>query len=146
MSDAATASTPGPIPMGTTRAGTAEEEIGARVSDVLRAHLLAGSSLRSLAETLGINAETLRRMYLNQRPSAQLLSLLCEKCGVSGDWLLMGIGPQMKAEIIQECLRNATAPELCQAVARRWRDLQEQIERITLLHAPADARASTIGR
>ena len=61
-----------------------------RVAEVLASIRRGGKSLREVGLTLGINHETLRRMYTGQLPSAELLVRLCEEYGINGDWLLTG--------------------------------------------------------
>ncbi|MBX3405108.1 MAG: helix-turn-helix transcriptional regulator [Phycisphaeraceae bacterium] len=56
-----------------------------------------GRSVWGLEDELGVSRENIRRvMHGASRPSARLLVAICERLGVSADWLLLGRGP-MKA-------------------------------------------------
>ena len=118
-------------------------QIAERVASVLLPHL-EGSSMHKLGTTLRINRETLRRMYADQKPSVELLVRICEKFGISGEWLLTGKGPQRREELKKFALQEASPGELYQAVAQRLNCVEEQLARLAILEAERTNRTSRV--
>lgn len=116
-------------------------QIAERVASVLLPHL-EGSSMHKLGTTLRINRETLRRMYADQKPSVELLARICEKFGISGEWLLTGKGPQRREELKKFALQEASPGELYQAVAQRLNCVEEQLARLAILEADKTSMSS----
>lgn len=99
-----------------------EGSVAERVRLVLDQLMSEGESLRSIAELIRINYETLRRSYHGQTPSADVLVRLSERFGIRGEWLLMGTGPRMQNQYTHSTLATATAADLFRALAARWKD------------------------
>ncbi len=83
------------------------------------AHALEGRSYRKLAERLGVNQETLRRMVVTRTCSVKLLTPLCEAFEINAHWLLTGMGEPTRRDERRAQLAKATPTELCRALAEK---------------------------
>lgn len=91
----------------------------ARQQLVLRLREAAGSrNNREIGEALGFSPETVRRYMTGvSPPCVAFVIALCERFGVSADWLVLGAGPMSPGERDLEALRRASAAALFARVA-----------------------------
>ncbi|MBX3403002.1 MAG: helix-turn-helix transcriptional regulator [Phycisphaeraceae bacterium] len=70
-----------------------------------------GRSVWGLENELGVSRENIRRvMHGASRPSARLLVAICERLGVSADWLLLGRGAMTCAPSARPRERSKAGP------------------------------------
>ncbi len=101
------------------------------LADRLR-HLARLSGTIGLARAGGCSAETVRRYLRGARPSAIVLARICERLGVSADWLLAGLGAPSESQQRRSALRACSLPDLLREclvrAERRARQIQGSIE------------------
>lgn len=88
---------------------------------------LSGVSYSELSRMLGMNHETVRRIFRGGSPTAQFMGGLAKQYGISPHWLLLGEGPRKCAELAQWAMLQADVPELLHALARKWTDLSDSL-------------------
>ena len=76
-------------------------------------------SYRQIAERVGMNAESVRRYMYGYAVPAEFIAAICREYGVSGSWLLLGLGTRTLAEHRLEAVRSATTQELLDVIAER---------------------------
>lgn len=91
----------------------------ARQQLVTRLREAAGArNNREIGEALGFSPETVRRYMTGvSPPCVAFVIALCERFGVSADWLVLGAGPKSPGERDLEALRRASAAALFARVA-----------------------------
>ncbi len=91
----------------------------ARQQLVTRLREAAGArNNREIGEALGFSPETVRRYMTGvSPPCVAFVIALCERFGVSADWLVLGAGPMSPSERDLEALRRASAASLFARVA-----------------------------
>lgn len=62
----------------------------------------AGRSYKQLSDLTGTHPETVRRYMQGQAPSTDFLSQLCIALELNADWLLLGRGPMLAPEAIDD--------------------------------------------
>jgi len=68
-----------------------------QAEDAVRSRLLEATgdmSIAGLADTLGLNRESVRRAIRGQTISLEIVLRACVCFHISGEWLLFGIGPK----------------------------------------------------
>lgn len=108
----------------------------------------AGRTYRHVAELTSTNAETVRRYMNGQSPSAEFLQAMCAALGLSGTWLLTGVGPMRADEITSAALRQADPSDLLGAMAGSIETLIDRVSRLELyVHTmETRVRAGQVGR
>lgn len=106
-----------------------------------RLHAVAGHlSYRRLAELTGQNSETVRRYMQGQSPSVEFVSALCDRLGVSGEWLLTSRGPKLQKDTKDHALRQSSPGELLAAMAAALESLAERVDRLEAFTQTLDVR------
>lgn len=95
--------------------------VTSRLAEAIAVVLASGLSQQVVSDRLCISTETLRRMRLGQSSSSMVVSRFCDAFGVSGEWLLMGIGPMLRADVVRSELREASISDICLALAAQSR-------------------------
>lgn len=87
-------------------------------------------SLRRVAELTRCPPETVRRYLNGQSPSVEFLTALCDRAGLSPQWLLLGVGPMHTRDVRPAALREANPGELLAAIADTLSRLEDRVARI----------------
>ena len=77
------------------------------------------ASYRQIADRVEMNAESVRRYMHGQAVPAEFIAAVCRAYGVSGSWLLLGIGPRTLDADRSATIRSATTEELLAAISER---------------------------
>lgn len=112
--------------------------------DFIRDHELSKVSYSELARVLGMNHETVRRIFRGGAPTAQFMGGLAKHYGISPLWLLLGEGPRRCAELAQWAMLQADVPELLHALAQKWTDLSHNLSLASRFLSRSDARAEAV--
>lgn len=79
--------------------------------------VLKGQSCRTIAMRTGTHPETVRRYLAFGHPSVEFVGMIAREYGISGDWLLLGIGTARPQERVERALRDASLPRLLRGIA-----------------------------
>jgi transcriptional regulator with XRE-family HTH domain len=93
-------------------------------------HAAGKTSFRQLSKLTDTHPETVRRYMHGQAPSASFIQAFCEALGISGDWLLSGIGPMNRRDVESFALKNAEASTLWVAIAESLFSIKGRIDDI----------------
>jgi transcriptional regulator with XRE-family HTH domain len=95
------------------------QDLGAAAGLHERLHIACrGLSVREVADITGLNHETVRRYLNGTVPSISFVANLAIALAISSDWLLLGLGPIYRVEMIDHALREAGPERLFQAVGK----------------------------
>lgn len=82
-------------------------------------------SPREIALMADIQPETMRRTFADgQTPSTENLAKLCERFGLSSDWVLTGRGPTHREQFAKEGLRRSSLSDLMNELGSRLNALE----------------------
>ncbi len=98
----------------TMRFASDDEMVAARMREAC-----ASMRVAEVARLTGAHPESVRRYLAGHAATAGFLVRFCEATGTSADWLLLGRGAQRRADAGREYLAQASAHELCAALAGR---------------------------
>ncbi len=87
-------------------------------------------SYRQIGDLTGTHPETVRRYMQGQAPSAEFLAGVCTSMGISAEWLLLGKGPQLTADIRGHALSEASAADLLTAISQTLEGLIGRVDRV----------------
>jgi hypothetical protein len=93
------------------------------------AAVVGGRSIVSVAEDVGMNAETVRRQLAGGTLSLDFLIAFARVSDVRLDWLLLGQGHMRPSDERQAVLRDASMSELHRAMAEKWEAIDSGISR-----------------
>ncbi|MFG0284332.1 MAG: helix-turn-helix domain-containing protein [Phycisphaerales bacterium JB039] len=105
---------PHPASRRSLRFASSDEMVSARLRIVCESMRIA-----EVARRTGAHPETVRRYMSGHAASVSFLVRFCEVMDISADWLLLGRGAAGRAEAMEERLAQATAQDLCAALAAR---------------------------
>lgn len=111
-----------------------------------RLRIVAGQrSYRSLAEITGQNTETVRRYMLGAAPSIEFVSSMCDRFGVSAEWMLTGRGPMREKDGRRHALSTSSPSDLLAAVAGALEKLTDRVDRIDAYVQTLETRLRAAG-
>ena len=87
-------------------------------------------SYRQIGDLTGTHPETVRRYMQGQAPSAEFLAGVCGSMGISAEWLLLGKGPKLTADIRGHALSEATSADLLTAISQTLEGLIGRVDRV----------------
>lgn len=107
----------------------------------VRALELADLSYGRIGEPIGMNHETVRRMFNGGTPTAALIAGLTSKFGISAHWLLLREGPRRCDEFARWAMRQADASDLLHALADKWVDVSDRLIQASRYLSMAEAKS-----
>lgn len=106
----------------------------------VRAVELVNLSYGRIGEPIGMNHETVRRMFNGGTPTAELIAGLTRSFGISSHWLLLGEGPRRCDEFARWAMRQSDASDLLHALADKWVDVSDRLIQASRYLSLAEAR------
>jgi transcriptional regulator with XRE-family HTH domain len=99
---------------GLLRFGSDDEMVTSRLRE-----LLEPLCVSEVARQTGASRQSIHRYKAGHPASVSFLVRLCEATETSAEWLLLGRGAPRRADALADHLAQASAAELCAALARR---------------------------
>ncbi|MFM9958694.1 MAG: hypothetical protein ACKVZJ_11505 [Phycisphaerales bacterium] len=111
-----------------------------------RLRIVAGQrSYRSIGEITNQNTETVRRYMLGAAPSIEFVSAMCDRFGVSAEWMLTGRGPMREKDGRRHALSTSSPSDLLAAVAGALEKLTDRVDRIETYVQTLETRLRAAG-
>ncbi|MCC5823743.1 MAG: helix-turn-helix domain-containing protein [Phycisphaerales bacterium] len=108
--------------------------------------ITGGQTIREVAEMVDMNHETVRRYLSGHAPSTEFLAQICDKYGVSGNWLLLGKGPATIKAVRKQALETASEEELMGVLGSKLQSIELRIENLELAVKRYGPRSKPGGR
>lgn len=89
---------------------------------------LQGLAYREIANRIGMNHETVRRMFNGGTPSAEFLGGLCKHFHIDADWLLLNRGSRKREDVVKWALQSCTASDLLRTLACKWESIAASLK------------------